>query len=89
MKAIVFERYGSPDVLEFKDVHQPIPKEDEVLIKIAAASVNAADWASASGRSFPRAVHGGTIRTEIPYSWMRCGGCGGIRRCKSNEIPTR
>ena len=53
MKAIVFERYGSPDVLEFKDVHQPIPKEDEVLIKIAAASVNAADWHLLRADPFP------------------------------------
>jgi NADPH:quinone reductase-like Zn-dependent oxidoreductase len=44
MKAIVYKKYGSPDVLQLKDVEQPVPKDDEVLIKIRAASVNAYDW---------------------------------------------
>jgi NADPH:quinone reductase-like Zn-dependent oxidoreductase len=44
VKAIVYTKYGSPDVLQFKDVEKPTPKDDEVLIKISAASVNAYDW---------------------------------------------
>lgn len=44
MKAVVNTRYGSPDVLELKEVEVPTPQENEVLIKVHAASVNAADW---------------------------------------------
>ena len=42
MKAIVFTRYGSPDALEMKDVAKPIPRDDQVLVKVHAASLN--DW---------------------------------------------
>lgn len=44
MKAFVYTRYGSPDVLEFRDVEKPTPNDNQVLIKICAASVNALDW---------------------------------------------
>ena len=44
MKAIVYTQYGSPDVLQFTDVEKPTPADNEVLIKVQAASVNALDW---------------------------------------------
>lgn len=44
MKAITYHRYGSPDVLEYGDVETPVPADDEVLVRVRAASVNPADW---------------------------------------------
>jgi NADPH:quinone reductase-like Zn-dependent oxidoreductase len=43
MKAIICTRYGPPDVLQLKDVAKPAPRDDEVLIKVHAASVNSRD----------------------------------------------
>ena len=43
MKAIVYTEYGSPDVLHLQDVDKPTPRDDEVLVKVYAVSVNAAD----------------------------------------------
>ncbi|MBN1551193.1 NAD(P)-dependent alcohol dehydrogenase [bacterium] len=44
MKAIVHTKYGPPDVLQLKDVERPVPLDDEVLVEVCAASVNAYDW---------------------------------------------
>jgi threonine dehydrogenase-like Zn-dependent dehydrogenase len=44
MKAIVQDRYGSPDVLTLRDVDKPAPADNELLVRVHAASVNARDW---------------------------------------------
>jgi len=52
MKAIVLLKYGSRDVLQLQELPKPIPKDDEVLIKVHAASVNDWDWGIMRGKPF-------------------------------------
>jgi NADPH:quinone reductase-like Zn-dependent oxidoreductase len=50
MKAVVYTRYGPPDVLRLTDVETPVPKDDEVLVKVHAVSLNASDWEVLRGK---------------------------------------
>jgi NADPH:quinone reductase-like Zn-dependent oxidoreductase len=52
MKAIVGRCYGSPDVLRFEDIEKPTPADDQVLVKVRAASVNPLDWHSMRGTPY-------------------------------------
>ena len=52
MKAIVYTEYGSPDVLQLKEIEKPTPKAHEVLVKVYAASANPADWHLLRGEPF-------------------------------------
>ncbi len=52
MKAAVRDRYGSPDVVELRDVDKPVPTDDEVLVRVRAASLNLADWYEVTGRPY-------------------------------------
>jgi NADPH:quinone reductase-like Zn-dependent oxidoreductase len=75
MKAIVYTKYGSPDVLELKEVEKPTPKDNEMLIKVHAASINDWDWGLLRGTPFvnrllfgllkPNKILGGDIAGRV------------------------
>lgn len=44
MKAVVYTDYGAPDVLQIRDVKKPVPTDDQILVKVRAASINPLDW---------------------------------------------
>ena len=67
MKAIMRAKYGSPDVLQLREVEQPVPGDDEVLVKIHASSINAGDWHLMRGKPFlARILTGGYRKPKHP-----------------------
>jgi NADPH:quinone reductase-like Zn-dependent oxidoreductase len=67
VKAIVYTKYGTPDVLKFKNMEKPIPLDDEVLVEIHAASVNAYDWHFLTADVFLiRLMGGGLLKPANP-----------------------
>ncbi len=52
MRAVVYDRYGPPDVLRLEDVENPVPREDEVLVKIHATTVSRTDCGCRAGTPF-------------------------------------
>lgn len=59
MKAIVYKEYGSPDVLHLREIENPKPKDNEVLVKVHAASINSWDWDLLTGRHLLIRIIGG------------------------------
>ncbi len=62
MKAMVYDQYGSPDVLRLEDAPKPEPKDDEVLVKVVASSINDWDWGLLRGSPFLNRMISGGLR---------------------------
>jgi len=61
MKAVVYTRYGGPDVLRLTDAETPVPGDGQVLVKVHAASLNASDWEMLRGKPLYSRI-GGPVR---------------------------
>src|ERR1700746_662419 len=67
MKAVVYANYGSPDVLEIRDIKKPVPNDDQVLVKVRAASLNPLDWHYMEGTPYiMRALGTGLRKPKSP-----------------------
>jgi len=66
MKAILYHNYGSPDVLKFEDVEKPTAGDNEVLIKVRAASVNPYDWHFMRGLPYVVRIIAGLRKPKVP-----------------------
>ena len=64
MKAIVFTQYGSPECLELGEVSKPVPKDDELLVRIHASSINSWDWEALNGVPFMNRLMFGLLKPK-------------------------
>lgn len=76
MKAMVYEKYGPPNVLKLKEIDKPIPKDNEVLIKVSAASLNAFDWhVMRANPFFVRLMGFGLLKPKMNILGADVSGC--------------
>src|SRR5436853_4558852 len=66
MQAIVYTQYGPPEVLQLQEVEKPTPKDDQVLVKVQAASVNPLDWHRMRGAPFLARMEDGLRKPKNP-----------------------
>ncbi len=66
MKAIVYHNYGSPDVLRLEEIEKPVPNDNQVLVKVRAASVNPLDWHYMEGTPYiVRLIDSGLLKPKV------------------------
>jgi NADPH:quinone reductase-like Zn-dependent oxidoreductase len=66
MKAAVYTRYGPPEVVQIADVEKPVPEDNEVLIKVRAASLNPLDWHFMRGTPYAVRIIAGLRKPKFP-----------------------
>jgi len=74
MRALIFTKYGSPDVLQLKEIAKPTPKENEVLVKIHATAVNDYDWSMIRGKPYLYRLLFGILKPKHQIPGMELSG---------------
>jgi NADPH:quinone reductase-like Zn-dependent oxidoreductase len=65
VKAITLDRYGSPDVLQLEDIDKPVVRDDDVLVRVHAASANALDWHFMTGLPYFLRMQSGLLKPNV------------------------
>ena len=75
MKAIVYHDFGSPDVLRLEEIEKPVPNDNQVLVRVRAASVNPLDWHFMEGTPYiARLLAFGLLKPRSPDSALTSPG---------------
>jgi NADPH:quinone reductase-like Zn-dependent oxidoreductase len=74
MKALVFTKYGSPEILQLREISKPTPKENEVLVKIHATAVNDYDWSMIRGKPYLYRLLFGLLKPKHQIPGMELSG---------------
>jgi NADPH:quinone reductase-like Zn-dependent oxidoreductase len=90
MKAAIYSRYGPPDVVQVTDVEKPVPKDNEVLIRVRAASVNPLDWHFMRGTPYVVRLGAGLRRPKVTRLGVDLAGQveavgGNVTQCKPGD----
>jgi NADPH:quinone reductase-like Zn-dependent oxidoreductase len=87
MKAYTYQKYGSPEVLELKEVFKPTPKDNEIQIKVEAISLNPAEWHQLRGAIWLIRLSNGLLKPGKPILGADIAGRVGSRRKKGSILP--
>ena len=86
MRAAVYDRYGPPEVVRIEDIEIPVPGPGEVVVRVAAASINPIDWHSVRGKPYVMRMLGGGLLRKPKATRLGCDLAGHVHAVGRNVV---